>query len=55
MLWMISLGYFIWGEMPEPITWLGIAIIIASGIYVVSHGKKLPELEMAKETSTGAL
>ena len=55
MLWMISLGYFIWGEMPEPITWLGIAIIITSGIYVVSHGKKLPELEMAKETSTGAL
>ncbi len=55
MLWMISFGYFIWGEMPAPITWLGIAIIIASGVYVVSHGRKLPELEMAKDTSTGAL
>jgi drug/metabolite transporter (DMT)-like permease len=55
MLWMISIGYVIWGEVPTPITWVGIIIIIASGIYVVSHGKKIPELEMAKETKTGAL
>ena len=55
MVWMITLGYFVWGEVPENITWIGIAVIIASGIYVVSHGKKIPELEMEKETSTGAL
>jgi drug/metabolite transporter (DMT)-like permease len=55
MLWMISIGYVVWGEVPTPITWLGIIIIIASGIYVVSHGKKIPELEMTKETNTGAL
>ena len=55
MLWMISIGYLIFGEVPTPITWMGIIIIIASGIYVVSHGKKIPELEMAKETNTGAL
>lgn len=55
MLWMIIFGYLIWGEVPAPITWLGIATIIASGVYVVSHGKKIPELEMAKETKTGAL
>jgi drug/metabolite transporter (DMT)-like permease len=55
MLWMISIGYLIFGEVPTPITWVGIIIIIASGIYVVSHGKKIPELEMAKETNTGAL
>jgi len=55
MIWMISIGYVIWGEVPTPITWLGIVIIIASGIYVVSHGKKMPELEMTKETNTGAL
>jgi drug/metabolite transporter (DMT)-like permease len=55
MLWMISLGYLVWGEVPAPITWLGIIIIIASGVYVVTSGKKLPELEMAKDTSTGGL
>jgi len=31
MLWMLALGYFIWGEVPSPITWVGIAIIIMSG------------------------
>ena len=55
MVWMIIFGYVFWGEVPAPITWLGMATIIASGIYVVSHGKKIPELEMAKETKTGAL
>jgi len=55
MLWMTVLGYVIWGEVPAPITWLGIIVIIASGIYVVSHGKRIPALEMVKETKTGAL
>jgi len=55
MVWMISFGYLIWGEVPAMITWLGIALIIASGIYVVSHGRKIPELEMGRETNTGAL
>jgi drug/metabolite transporter (DMT)-like permease len=55
MLWMISIGYLIWGEVPAAITWVGIVLIIASGIYVVSHGKKIPALEMSKETNTGAL
>ncbi len=55
MLWMITIGYVVWGEVPASITWLGIVLIIASGIYVVSHGKKIPELEMNKETNTGAL
>ena len=55
MVWMISFGYVIWGELPSPITWIGIAIIIASGIYVVSHGKKIADLEMTMETKTGAL
>ncbi|MBT3926454.1 MAG: DMT family transporter [Rhodospirillaceae bacterium] len=28
------LGYFIWGDFPDGWTWLGIAIIICSGIYI---------------------
>lgn len=55
MIWMISLGYFIWGEIPALLSWMGIGIIIVSGIYVVSHGQTIPELEMTKETKTGAL
>ncbi len=53
MLWMVGLGYLVWGEVPETMTWIGIVIIIASGIYVVSHGKKTPELEVSKEINSG--
>jgi len=28
------LGYFIWGDFPDGWTWLGIGIIICSGIYI---------------------
>ena len=55
MVWMLLLGYFIWNEIPSGLTWIGIIIIIVSGIYVVTHGKKIPELEATKETKTGGL
>jgi len=55
MLWMLALGYLVWGEVPAALTWAGIAIIMISGIYVVSHGKKLPELEVSRETRSGGL
>ena len=42
ILWTASIGYFIWGEFPDPVTWAGIIIIIISGIYVVSHGRSVP-------------
>lgn len=55
LVWMTLLGYLAWNEFPSLITWVGIAIIISSGIFVVTHGRKLPELETDRETRTGAL
>ncbi len=37
MIWTIIVGYLIWQELPDPYTWLGIIIIVASGIYIVRH------------------
>lgn len=42
IIWTASIGYFFWDELPDPITWAGIVIIIISGIYVVSHGRSVP-------------
>ena len=28
-------GYFIFGDFPHPVTWIGIAIIISSGLYIL--------------------
>jgi drug/metabolite transporter (DMT)-like permease len=31
----VALGYLIFGDFPTPLTWAGIAIITASGLYVI--------------------
>ena len=43
MIWVILIGYFIWGEIPRLLTWIGIAVIVISGIYIVSHRDTAPE------------
>ena len=39
LIWTIIVGYVIWREFPDPYTWIGIVIIISSGIYVVRHSR----------------
>ncbi len=35
LAWSTSLGWLIWGTLPDQWTWLGTAVIVASGIYTV--------------------
>lgn len=35
LVWSILAGLMFWGEMPEPVVFLGIAVIASSGIYIV--------------------
>jgi len=41
IIWTISIGYFFFDEFPDKVTWLGIAIIILSGIYIISKGRTI--------------
>ncbi|MCK7614727.1 DMT family transporter [Roseibium sediminicola] len=41
LIWATLLGYLLWGEIPDLATYLGAAIIIASGIYIVLRERKL--------------
>lgn len=34
LIWSILAGLIFWGEMPEPVVFLGIAVISSSGIYI---------------------
>lgn len=35
------LGYLFFGDFPDPLTWLGIAVIVASGIYIsIREGRR---------------
>lgn len=44
LLWAILIGYFAWGQVPDPIAWLGIAIVVAAGLYAFSRERKLARL-----------
>ena len=35
MIWTALLGYFIWGDVPGPNIWIGVAIVMASGIFIL--------------------
>ena len=35
MIWAVGFGYVIWAEFPGASTWLGVAIVTASGLYII--------------------
>ena len=35
MIWAALLGYFIWGEIPGNNIWIGVAIVMLSGLYIL--------------------
>ncbi len=40
IIWGGLTGYFVWGEVPEPSFYLGVLLVIASGIYIVYRETK---------------
>ncbi|WP_119308624.1 DMT family transporter [Cohaesibacter haloalkalitolerans] len=38
-------GYLIWGEVPDSLTWFGIVLILASGIYTIFRERKVARLQ----------
>ena len=33
------LGFLVWGDVPNALAWAGIALLVASGLYVL-HGER---------------
>ncbi|WP_341702399.1 DMT family transporter [Ferrovibrio sp.] len=40
LIWALLFGFLIWGEIPNPLAMAGIAIVVASGLYVL-HRERL--------------
>ena len=34
MLWALLLGYLVWGDVPNLLAWLGIVLLVGSGLYI---------------------
>lgn len=41
IVWAVMLGWVFFGDFPDRITWIGIAILIASGVYIALRERRL--------------
>ncbi len=40
LIWAVVIGWLVWRELPDQMTWLGAAIVIASGLYILRREAK---------------
>ena len=40
LIWVAAIGFFAFGDFPDAWSLLGIAILVASGIYIASHQRR---------------
>ena len=43
MIWAISLGYLIWGDIPNSLTLIGMSIVIGMGMFTFWREARLKE------------
>lgn len=51
LIWATLLGWIFWGEIPDAVTYLGAAIIIASGIYIIFREQRVAKRSKAAPAS----
>jgi drug/metabolite transporter (DMT)-like permease len=42
LVWSTTLGYFVFGDFPVLSVWLGVAVIVASGLYTIRRASAEP-------------
>jgi drug/metabolite transporter (DMT)-like permease len=42
----VIMGYLVWGQVPDPIAGLGIAMIVASGLYTMHRQQVVPQSQL---------
>lgn len=45
ILLSVAYGWFIWAEWPDPVSWIGIIVVIGSGLYVLYRERVSPRPE----------
>ena len=40
LLMAVALGWVVWGDVPNLLAWLGIALVIAAGLYLLRHERR---------------
>jgi len=42
LLWGIAIGWLVWHELPDPGIWPGVAVLMASGLYIIYRETRRP-------------
>lgn len=51
----VTLGYLIFGDFPNALTWAGIAVIVASGLYIIHRERVTARKKLVTAASTAGL
>ena len=55
LIWASAVGFFLFAEAPDALTWLGGAVIFASATYIAFRESRLDQSRQARTSSTDAL
>jgi drug/metabolite transporter (DMT)-like permease len=50
ILWALMLGYFVWGDVPNLLAWLGIVLLVGSGLYIFHREQVRSRQSQSKPT-----
>jgi drug/metabolite transporter (DMT)-like permease len=45
VLWAIALGYVVWGDVPNALAFVGIAVVVGSGLYIL-HRERIRRISL---------
>ena len=40
LLFALALGWLLWGDVPNPMAMAGIVLLVAAGLFVLTHGRR---------------
>jgi drug/metabolite transporter (DMT)-like permease len=41
LVWAVAIGFLVFGDVPQPIVFLGALVVIASGLYVIFRERQI--------------
>ena len=48
LIWSVLLGFLVWNEWPDAVSWFGIAIIIAAGLFILHREREVKRRRAAQ-------
>ena len=50
LVWAVLLGFLVWGDLPDPWTWVGSTLVVGSGLYIWRRELALAKLRRSRVT-----